>query len=687
MSNARLLAIVILATTAVACTIGPLPQANRDAVTDVAKEAGRESGASLDVGDAVASRLDSTVLISPDLGSGAQVESGAGTGGAGGMDAFTATGGAGGADAPFGTGGAIGTDGGTAAADARTATGDTPGADAPLDVPVGGSGGTGGTTATGGTAASAGTTIAGGTTTTGGTTATGGTTSGGGTSAMGGSTSTGGTGGTIAMGGTTSAGGTTSTGGSGTDTGTGTGTGIGTGVGFDASNDAPADSQMAGVVDASTGSGTGTGTGTTIDGAVAGLDAGADAQCPSGQALCGGGLDAGGTCLDVQSDPSNCGDCGRTCIAPMGGTVTCSSGQCVSACSGGLNLYGASPTWGGGGCAASGPTWQWVGGLSLATNAGVNQCWAAPGNEVYVSAGESLVTGEIPQTWLYHLKSGVWTQSLHLADAGVNLSPVFGTSASDVYAAVYACPNGFGNCGTGEGPVIWHFDGSNWSQMTIPNIGLNWITSMRGEVDNVYAAYGVGILRYDGTSWSVASTTGSVGYGPLAYLSQNEIYALGCWGYQAWNGTTWTNYPGFDFCDVNGAFGFRTGDGSLSLWAEGNNNDANGIRAWQFTENPEGSMTGSWGSKYGTYINDTSASGYGTGLGIWASGPNDFWVVGFVGNWGDPPDGRIWHWDGTNWTRQLASTSITAWAVSIWGTSPTDIWVALRDGRLLHYGN
>jgi hypothetical protein len=98
-------------------------------------------------------------------------------------------------------------------------------------------------------------------------------------------------------------------------------------------------------------------------------------------------------------------------------------------------------------------------------------------------------------------------------------------------------------------------------------------------------------------------------------------------------------------------------------------------------------MAGSWGSKYGTYINDTSASGHGTGLDMWANGPNDFWVVGFVGNWGDPPDGRIWHWDGTTWTRQLASTTITAWAVSVWGTSPTDIWVALRDGRLLHYTN
>jgi hypothetical protein len=232
---------------------------------------------------------------------------------------------------------------------------------------------------------------------------------------------------------------------------------------------------------------------------------------------------------------------------------------------------------------------------------------------------------------------------------------------------------------------MWHFDGSVWSQMTIPNIGLNYFQSIRGEVNNVYASYGAGILRYDGTSWSVSSSVGGqVGFGPLAYLGANEIYTLGCWGYQAWNGSAWAAHPGFDFCDVAGAFGLRTGDGSLQLWVDGNNNFSNGIRAWQFVESPKGSMTGSWGTKYGTYINDVSGYGSGAWSGTWASGPNDFWVVGDYNN---HTEGRIWHWDGTTWTRQLTSSTITAQALCIWGTSPTDIWVLLADGRLLHYSN
>jgi hypothetical protein len=56
--------------------------------------------------------------------------------------------------------------------------------------------------------------------------------------------------------------------------------------------------------------------------------------CPPGQqldvALCkcvcpAGTTDCGGTCVDLQTDNSNCGTCGRSC----GGDLTCQSGQCA----------------------------------------------------------------------------------------------------------------------------------------------------------------------------------------------------------------------------------------------------------------------------------------------------------------------------------------------------------------------
>jgi hypothetical protein len=87
--------------------------------------------------------------------------------------------------------------------------------------------------------------------------------------------------------------------------------------------------------------------------------------CASGQCLCaGGGVDCGGTCPDISTDPLNCGGCGHQCSAsevcfnskckcrtgftqcpPMGSTFACVDtqhdashcGVCTTACSGGGN--------------------------------------------------------------------------------------------------------------------------------------------------------------------------------------------------------------------------------------------------------------------------------------------------------------------------------------------------------------
>lgn len=134
--------LVPLVTTAVACTIDSLPPRTNDGPpSGTAGAAGMDSGAGPDAAGAATLQPDSSSPIAPDLGSNAPVDSitgvetGTGTGGAGGMDAFSAAGGAGGTDAPLGTGGA-------GATDALSATGGVGGTDASL--------GTGGTSSAGG---------------------------------------------------------------------------------------------------------------------------------------------------------------------------------------------------------------------------------------------------------------------------------------------------------------------------------------------------------------------------------------------------------------------------------------------------------------------------------------------------------------------------------------------------------
>jgi hypothetical protein len=78
MSKIRLLAIVWLGSTIAACTIDQLPpRPNQDAATDMA--AGMDSRAGLDAPDTATSHPDSSILIAPELGSDASVESRTGT--------------------------------------------------------------------------------------------------------------------------------------------------------------------------------------------------------------------------------------------------------------------------------------------------------------------------------------------------------------------------------------------------------------------------------------------------------------------------------------------------------------------------------------------------------------------------------------------------------------------------------
>jgi hypothetical protein len=68
--------------------------------------------------------------------------------------------------------------------------------------------------------------------------------------------------------------------------------------------------------------------GASKDGATVPPDPGV--PCPNGLTNCGG------TCVDLKSDPSNCGGCGSACAQPAGGgTAACVSFQCTVKCEAG----------------------------------------------------------------------------------------------------------------------------------------------------------------------------------------------------------------------------------------------------------------------------------------------------------------------------------------------------------------
>jgi len=322
-------------------------------------------------------------------------------------------------------------------------------------------------------------------------------------------------------------------------------------------------------------------------------------------------------------------------------------------------------------------TWSFVTIPDLPSGATLGRLWTdRPGN-LYVWAQ----TNE-PGAILYHWDGRSWSQVLCLPA----LSPgyVFGTGSLDVFASAYGGVNGI--------PKMYHFDGTTWTEQLLPANLVGAQSRIVGEADNIYFwVSGVSsprTIRYDGTIWQTVTTPG-VAYIPV-YISKDEIYVIGCWGHSLWNGNNWNWFPGFDFCDVSDAWGMRDKNGILHLYATGSNNFGNGVKVWKYIETYPGSMTGSWGSKYGTVFSDPPGYGYrwaGQGYGIWGSGPNDIYVIGSRPAWSSgPSDGRVYHYNGTDWERITVFGDIfTPGYLGVWGTGSNDVWITTGD-RLLHYG-
>jgi hypothetical protein len=132
-------------------------------------------------------------------------------------------------------------------------------------------------------------------------------------------------------------------------------------------------------------------------------------------------------------------------------------------------------------------------------------------------------------------------------------------SASDIWAV----GSGFGSSHTG--PLVMHFDGKQWSQVTVPGNGaLIGVTAV--STDDVWAVgsqtrVGGGestlIEHWDGTDWDVEpspSATNLSSLSSVAALSGTDIWAVGCAlcgdvpAGQApliehWNGTRWSISP------------------------------------------------------------------------------------------------------------------------------------------------
>ena len=312
------------------------------------------------------------------------------------------------------------------------------------------------------------------------------------------------------------------------------------------------------------------------------------------------------------------------------------------------------------------------------------------------------VEPKMPETWIFHRTvNGTWSTLLHLSDSYGSSWGIWGTGPTDIFLAVVEYPTGTsGGCGGACTAQIYHSsDGTTFTRQTLPTVvGGNALWQFGGAPNDVYIAYGVGVLHYQGGSWSVAHDCQASGNscGPLAYIGPNEIYTTECWGYSAFDGSNWTFYRGFDFCDVNNMWGLRDTTG-LHLYVTGANNFGNGEKVWQFTQTGAVGV-GSWGSKYGYIQQDCNATWCGFGGTLWGSAANDIWVTAADGASTSPwlgGGGRIYHYNGSAWSKDTTIGLGTFSPFSLWGTATDDVWVAVQDdstsstkapSQLFHYG-
>jgi len=195
--------------------------------------------------------------------------------------------------------------------------------------------------------------------------------------------------------------------------------------------------------------------------------------------------------------------------------------------------------------------------------------------------------------------------------------------------------------------TILHSTGGAWTQMTT-NTDVDLYAVWGSGASNVFAVGAGGtILHYDGSSWTaMTSNTTNLLYGVYG-IGSNEVFAVGGNTIVRFDGTSWTP---------------RT-EGTIDLRAVA---AANGVAIAVGRSGV--------GRRYenGTWTNLTSVADHL--YGIWMYGTTAF-AVGQAG--------AVYQLNGTNWSRlgQLTGYDL----LSVWGTSPTDVFIGGGYGKLFHY--
>lgn len=290
--------------------------------------------------------------------------------------------------------------------------------------------------------------------------------------------------------------------------------------------------------------------------------------------------------------------------------------------------------------------------------------WGTGAADVYaVGAGGTII----------HFDGSEWT--FQMSDQPlITFSAVWGSGPTDVWAA--------GSGGDGTTGVLYHNDGSGWTEVTDPEISAaqSLVSGWSSSPGDVWISAGDHLLHGDGASWTPVTVDGEQAIYGLTGTGPGNVFAVGTFGFTArYSGTDWTK-TAFAGTDVYGLWGSSAAD----VWAVGGPEirHRDGSGTWTSTFTPGGeSLNGVWGSGasdvYGVGDGGVVLHYGGTDWtsvfsdpsfdlhGAWGSSATDVWAVG-----GTSGAGEVVHWDGAAWTPQTVGTSTFN---AVWGSSATNV--------------
>jgi len=336
--------------------------------------------------------------------------------------------------------------------------------------------------------------------------------------------------------------------------------------------------------------------------------------------------------------------------------------------------------------------WQVLTIPGLPSGALLGDVWAAPNGDVYVWAsypqrtggagltegdqgeGEKLPnpggTSSARSSTLYRYNGLTWSTAL--VTPGQTGIALFGIDATNIYVSTTSAQ--------GEAR-LYHFDGSAWTAQMVPGYHLGRLHTMAGvqgdmyfRVDNVIMHdCGHGLQPCYEMPGDDAPARG------LVYLDTNHLFMFCPDGYVLYtNGTYQDCNSGFQFGDVQDAWGVRDAQGFLSMFVIGSSAAEDGVRVWRFNEVDKVNHTGDW---LCVLADPLESGNLGIGRGVHLSGTagNDVYATGIVGN-----EGRMYRYDGLVWTRLLPPFALGP-LHQVSATPAGTAWFTAEAGQVIRY--